>query len=56
VRLYMGKAVAVCLNKGDDLFDLRSLDLPFGLTIEDMVPYMGETMVAPKGFTIMIYE
>ncbi|HHV04662.1 MAG TPA: hypothetical protein GXX64_12300 [Bacteroidales bacterium] len=56
VRIYMGKAVAVCLNKGDDFFDLRTLELPFGLKMESMVPYMGETMVAPKGFTIMIHE
>ncbi|HOO42928.1 MAG TPA: alpha-amylase family glycosyl hydrolase [Bacteroidales bacterium] len=53
VRIYMDQVVAVCINKGDDLFDFRSLELPFGMRTDDLVPYMGETMVAPKGFTIM---
>jgi len=53
VRIYMDQVVAVCINKGDDFFDIRSLELPFGLNTDDLVPYMGETMVAPKGFAIM---
>lgn len=56
VRVYMGKIVAVCLNKGNDFFDFRSLDLPFGFSTDDLTPYMGETMVTPGGFTIMINE
>jgi hypothetical protein len=52
----MGKIVAVCLNKGNDFFDFRSLDLPFGFSTDDLTPYMGETMVTPGGFTIMINE
>ncbi len=56
VRIYMGKAVAVYLNKGHDFFDIRSLSLPFGLSTDSMVPYMGETVVAPQGFTIMVIE
>ena len=55
-RIYMGKAVVVCLNKGKDFFDMSSLRLPFGLDPEAMVPYMGETVVAPTGFTIMVIE
>lgn len=56
VRIYMGKAVVVCLNKGSEFFDMRSLRLPFDLNPEAMIPYMGETVVAPKGFTIMVIE
>ena len=56
VRIYMGKAVVVCLNKGSEFFDIRSLRLPFGLNPEALVPYMGEAVVAPKGFTIMVIE
>ncbi|MFA7089529.1 MAG: alpha-amylase family glycosyl hydrolase [Bacteroidales bacterium] len=56
VRIYMDQVVAVCINKGDNLFDFRSLELPFGLKTDDLVPYMGETMVASKGFTILKNE
>ncbi len=53
LRLYMGNAVIVCLNKSNDLFDITSLELPFGLSWDSMKPYMGETMVTSPGFTIM---
>ena len=56
VRMYMDKAVLVCLNKGDNLFDLRSLELPFGMDMESFTPYMGEVLVDPVGFSVMVKE
>lgn len=56
VRLYMDDVVVVCMNKGDEWFDLSALSLPFGLQWNQLVPYMGERMVGPKNFSILINE
>lgn len=56
VRTYMDQSVLVCLNKGNALFDLRSLELPFGMNVVDFTPYMGEVMVEPVGFSVLVKE
>ena len=56
VRTYIDHRLLVSLNKGNALFDLRSLELPFGMNVVDFTPYMGEVMVEPVGFSVLVKE
>lgn len=56
VRVYLGKAVAVCLNKGPRPFDIRQVALPFDLPWDDfdVVTEVTAPGASGPGYTILM--